>query len=412
LNRSLRKYLVSPFRKRLTNKSTGRILRDMRGSLDRFLYAHRNCKNVTICLTDNTRPFPDKEFLPEILRCLEETGFAKEDVTIFIATGLHRHLTMDELKKKLGERVVSDFRVIQNNPEDAVEVGFEGERFYVSPVLLKSDILIGTGIFEPHQYAGFSGGNKLFVIGCGGRRTIEYTHSADMILSKGVRIGNIVRNPFRGCIERYARKLPPRWVMNIVKDEKENIVMSDCGEPEIVFKRLSEWYVKNMSIQFPAQFDGVFVRIGSNKGVNLYQASRGATYISLSKSPIVKEGGPIVVWADLREGIGLGSGEEEFGRIIKTNIRNERLIDRLSNSGYGGGGQRALMFLRTLVRNPVVFTGYKKDVSFSRENLYFIRDSREALEYVRSNFGAREMLYISDPFVHLYSVKRDNKREI
>jgi nickel-dependent lactate racemase len=410
VNKAIEKYLVIPHSNRLRTIPVERIKIGIKESLHKFLDSHKKARNITLCLTDNTRPFPDKKLLPTILDCIVKQGFDRENITIFIATGLHRHLSKEELREKLGSSI--RFRVLQNNPEEAIEVRSGGENFYINPVLMRSDLLLGAGIFEPHQYAGFSGGNKIFIIGCGGRRTIEYTHSPHMILSKGVKIGNVFKNPFRGCIERYAKRLPPRWVINIVKDDRGDIVMFDCGEPGVVFNRLSEWYIENMSLSFPSQFDGVLINIDRNKGVNLYQASRGATYLSLSKSPVVKKGAPIIVYADLREGIGLGSGEEEFERIMKSNLRNHRLIERLSKVGYGGGGQRALIFLKTLMRNPVIFTGYIKDISIERENLYFIRDLREAVEYVITSYRARKLLYIHNPFVYLYSVKKGFERGI
>ena len=49
------------------------------------------------------------------------------------------------------------------------------------PVLLhravvETDLLIATGIVEPHQYAGYSGGRKTVAVGAAGEALIAHTH--------------------------------------------------------------------------------------------------------------------------------------------------------------------------------------------------------------------------------------------
>jgi len=55
----------------------------------------------------------------------------------------------------------------------------------------QSDLIIATGVVEPHQYAGYSGGGKTLAIGCGGEATIGFTHGATMLETDGVRLGQI-----------------------------------------------------------------------------------------------------------------------------------------------------------------------------------------------------------------------------
>ncbi|MGB9598975.1 MAG: lactate racemase domain-containing protein [Myxococcota bacterium] len=378
----------------------GEILNAVDNSLNRFLKINSGAKRVTLCVTDGTRAFPEREFLPFILKSLFKNGIPLEGVRILVATGLHRHLSTQELKSRLGVDIVRKYKIFQNDPYDGVRVRGEKELF-VNRLLLDSDIIIGTGIFEPHQYAGFSGGDKIFIIGCGGKRTIDYTHSHRMILKKGVKIGNVKGNPFRGYIERAARLLPPRWVLNIVKDPTGRIISFDCGEPSRVFERLYIWYRENLSIEFCKRFDAAFVVINKSKGINLYQASRGATYLALSESPVIKRGAPIILCAGLEEGFGGGASEEEFFRILSMKESNKLLLKRLKLVGNSGGGQRALMLLMTLLRHRVIVTGYNKKIDFHRENLLFIPSIEEAIRSIYSEFRIEELLFVRDPFFGL-----------
>ncbi len=377
-------------------------------SLTSFINNHRGAKRVTICVTDNTRPFPDKKILPYLLDCLQKNGISRQGITIFVATGLHRHLKGQELVEKFGEEIVERYRIVQNDPADSIALG---GNLYVNRMLSESDLLIGTGVFEPHQYAGFSGGSKIFIIGCGGRRTIDFTHSSNMILKSGVRLGNVNRNPFRDFIERSARYLPPRWILNIVVDGMGEIIALDCGEPEIVFNNLSKWYLKNLAHIFRKRFDAAFITIGEKKGRNLYQASRGATYIALSNSSVLKRGSPIIISAKLQEGIGKGEGEREFYRVLSSHMSNRRLLNSLKSGRFKGGGQRALMLLLTLMRHPVIFTGYIKRPDFQRENLFFVSDKSHAIDMVLSDYGCNKIIYITNPFFGLFKFSEGDRRD-
>ncbi|MCX7944458.1 MAG: lactate racemase domain-containing protein [Deltaproteobacteria bacterium] len=391
--------------KRLRDREVSRrvacSLKGFLGSLTRKIRA-------TVCVTDNTRPFPEKKILPLILDIMEDSGVKRGNITIVVATGLHRHLTKDELISKFGRYVFKNYNIIQNDPHESVGIR---KKLYVNRALCESDFIVGLGVFEPHQYAGFSGGNKIFIIGCGGRQTIDYTHSPKMILRRGVRLGNTTNNPFRNFIENSANYLPPRWILNVVLNDDGDIICFSSGEPSEVFNSLYEWYKENLVFSFKERFDAAFVVLDRHKGVNLYQASRGATYLALSRSPIIKKGSPIIISAKLEEGFGTGDGEKEFQRILLSNIRNSELLERLKREDIRGGGQRAVMLLYTLLNHPVIFTGFKRDIKFQRENIYFIPVISDAVRKVISDFGCRKIVYVKNPFLGLFCFSEGKKGE-
>lgn len=403
--------LVSPAFPAFVKIDIKDILNKVKISLNGFLKSHPKAKRVTLCVTDITREFPEREVLPSILGLLEKNGILRENIQILVATGLHRHLRDEELKKRFSVDIVKKYGIIQNDPYDSVRVR-GGENLFINRILFESDLIIGTGVFEPHQYAGFSGGNKIFIIGCGGKKTIDYTHSYKMILKNGVRLGNVKNNPFREYIEESAKLLPPKWVLNIVKDSEGRIIAFDCGEPKSVFSNLSCWYRKNLAIEFNKRFDAAIVLIDKAKGVNLYQASRGATYLALSESPVIKEGAPIVLCARLDEGFGGGEGEKEFFKILSMPENNKGLVERLKLEGNTGGGQRALMLLMTLLRNKIIVTGFNKKIDFQRENLLFIPSVERAWKTIYSEYKCRNIIFLRDPFYGLYRFSEGKNNEI
>src|SRR5262245_30439437 len=50
----------------------------------------RGRKSACILVCDITRPVPNALILPPLLRAIEEAGIKRPDITILIATGLHR----------------------------------------------------------------------------------------------------------------------------------------------------------------------------------------------------------------------------------------------------------------------------------------------------------------------------------
>ena len=70
----------------------------------------------------------------------------------------------------------------------------------VNRLAAAADLLLATGVVEPHQYAGFSGGSKTVAVGVAGEPTIAYTHGPAMLDQAGVRLGNLHDNPFQAAV--------------------------------------------------------------------------------------------------------------------------------------------------------------------------------------------------------------------
>jgi len=71
---------------------------------------------------------------------------------------------------------------------------------------VEADLLIATGIVEPHQYAGYSGGRKTLAVGAAGEALIAYTHGPAFIDNPATRLGRIDGNPFHGPSARRLAK--------------------------------------------------------------------------------------------------------------------------------------------------------------------------------------------------------------
>ncbi|MFW5974523.1 MAG: lactate racemase domain-containing protein, partial [Natrialbaceae archaeon] len=191
---------------------------------------------VAIVVTDLTRATPDDAFLDVLLSELGRAGVFREQVTVVVGLGLHRPMTDDELRSMLGEH--ADLAV-NHDPEDTVTVGqVEGTPVELHRVVADADRVLSTGMVEPHQYAGFSGGAKTVVVGAGGESFIWYTHGPDMLARDGVRLGRIEGNPFREAVDAAGDRCGLEFCLNVTHGPAGMLDVA-AGRPRAVVEDLA-----------------------------------------------------------------------------------------------------------------------------------------------------------------------------
>src|SRR5208283_3381512 len=63
----------------------------------------KGCSKVCILICDVTRPVPNGLILPAVIKELLESGLRPEQITVMVATGLHRPNEGDELREVVGD---------------------------------------------------------------------------------------------------------------------------------------------------------------------------------------------------------------------------------------------------------------------------------------------------------------------
>src|SRR5207302_2401262 len=122
----------------------------------------RGRKNACILVCDITRPVPNRQILPPLLRTLEQNGIARQDILILVATGLHRPNEGAELEEMVGPEVVANYRVENHrgkvkDEHDYLGITPRGVPVYLDRRYVRADLKITTGLIEPHLMAGYSG---------------------------------------------------------------------------------------------------------------------------------------------------------------------------------------------------------------------------------------------------------------
>ncbi len=307
---------------------------------------------VAVVVTDVTRATPDDVLLDRLLADLERAGVFREQVTVVVGLGLHRPMSEDELADALGAD--SDLAV-NHDPAAVVEVGeVDGCSIEVHEAVAAADRVLSTGMVEPHQYAGFSGGAKTVVIGAGSESQIGYTHGPEMLARDGVRLGTVEDNPFRDFLDRAGDLVGVDFCLNVTHGP-DGFLGAAAGDPRAVVRDLAATAREALSVPVEGSYDAVVAGVGAPKDANLYQASRAATYVALGDRNPLRDGGRVVVPARLPEGAGEGTGERRFHDRLSSAGSAAALYDEM-REGYEPGAQRAFVVARVLREHDVWIT--------------------------------------------------------
>lgn len=307
---------------------------------------------VAIVVTDVTRSTPDEILVDVLVSELERAGIDRESITIVVGLGLHRPLADTELSELLGG--YADLAV-NHDPKRTVEVGTVDDcPIELFEPVVEADHLLSTGMVEPHQYAGFSGGAKTAVIGTGGESQIRYTHGPDLLRQAGVRLGSIENNPFREFLDRAGDLAGVEFCLNVTQ-APNGIIDVSAGDPRAVVADLAKTALDALAVDVEGQYDTVIAGVGAPKDANLYQATRGATYVVLGATNPLRDGGCVVVPARLQEGVGSGTGEQRFYEWLSAATDGASLFEKMK-AGYEPGAQRAFVVARALREHDIWIT--------------------------------------------------------
>ncbi|NES23972.1 MAG: nickel-dependent lactate racemase [Symploca sp. SIO3E6] len=365
---------------------------------------------VCIVFTDITRASPDWLLIPPILQQLEEAGVRDDDITLLCGTGLHRPSTMEEKVAKLGAAVVERYRVLDNepqNPRALVDLGVVNQiPLSVHKVAWEAELLIATGIVEPHQYAGYSGGGKTVAVGAAGEPLIAYSHGPEFIDNPNTRLGQVEGNPFQEAITQAALRAGLNLIINVVLDKDKQVVAVMAGEPVETHRRLVAKAKQLYQVPIPHQYDVVIGGVGSPKDANLYQASRAASYLFFAPTPVVRPGGYLIIPAPCQEGAGEGVGEQRFLAAMRDAPNVQFILEDGRKNGYPPGQQRAFVMAKVLERNRVIIVGSEYPELISECKMLPKATIEDALATAAAELGTElEVLVVPQALLTLPIVK-------
>ena len=319
-------------------------------------------QKVCLVFTDITRSTPDDILVPALLKELELAGVQDDDITLLCGIGMHRPSTEEEKTTILGSQVVSRYKVIDNepqNPDALVDLGTTpgGVPVHIHRAAVNADLLIATGIVEPHQYAGYSGGRKTLAVGAAGEPLIASTHGPEFVDHPGTRLGVIENNPFHEALMVVAQRAGLDFIINVVMNDQKKVLRVAAGDPEQAFLDLVAFAKSVYEVPIPHAYDIVIGGVGFPKDSNLYQASRAPTYLFFAPTPVVRPDGYLIIPARCEEGAGTGVGEQRFLAAMRNAPDIAAILADARENGYPPGQQRAFVLAKVLEKSNVIIVG-------------------------------------------------------
>jgi lactate racemase len=313
----------------------------------RLLDRLKRSDKVAVLVTDNTRACPDDRLLPILLTEIEQ-AVPRENIVVIVALGLHAPLDRAALVRKLGQRVVENYRVLNHDPLRTVHLGVtsRGTPVEIFAEAAEADFLISTGFVEPHFFAGFSGGRKSILPGIASRAAIAHNHSFEMLEHPAARAGNLSGNPVHEDMLEQAKIAGLDFILNVLLDRQGRIVQVVAGDPVQAHARGCRIEKKLATALIDQAAD---ITITSNSGAPLdldfYQTCKALD----TAHRITRPGGVILVASLCNEGLGPPS----FHHLQAASPDPAELLSKIRNREVEGVVWQNQLLARVLRDHPV-----------------------------------------------------------
>lgn len=286
-------------------------------------------KNCVIISSDHTRPVPSHIIMPQLLAELRK-GNPDIDITILIATGMHRATTKEELIAKYGKEIAEHEKFVihvSRNDEDMVSVGTlpSGGDCRINKVAANADLLISEGFIEPHFFAGMSGGRKSVLPGIASKVTVLANHCSEFINSPNARTGILQGNPIHEDMLYAAKAAKLAFICNVVIDADKKVIAAFAGDREKAHYAGADFEMKLAGVK-PVPADIVITTNGGYPlDQNIYQSVKGMT----AAEATCKEGGVIIDVSSCSD----GHGGEDFYNNLKNAESIQKAMDEILARG-------------------------------------------------------------------------------
>lgn len=290
-----------------TEKTEEELVRDALNSpigTDKLRELAKGKDKVVIVTSDHTRAVPSKLTLPILLAEIRR-GNPNADITILIATGLHRATTPEEQRRMFGDAIVDNEKIIVNQAFEDNDFEFirtlpSGADLWVNKVAVHCDLLVTEGFIEPHFFAGFSGGRKSILPGICNATTVNENHSYKAISSPYSTTGVLENNPIHEDMVCAARSVNVQFILNVALNGEKKVIAAFAGDLEQAHAK-GVAFVRSLA-QCPSVTGDIVIT--SNGGYpldqNLYQSPKAVA----TAEACCRDGGVIIMCASCFDGMG------------------------------------------------------------------------------------------------------------
>ena len=277
-------------------------------------------RSACILICDVTRPVPNGLFLRRLVETLLGAGIDASNITVLVATGLHRPNLGDELAELVGDAWVLDRVRVENHDalDDAAHVDFGETPTLGTPVKLdrrfvEADLRIATGLVEPHFMAGYSGGRKVVAPGIAHADTIRTFHSARFLENPRAVQCRLEGNPLHEEQLEIVRMLGDVYALNTVIDDERRLSFVNFGEIVASHAEAVAYADRYLTVPVPRRFRTV---VTSAAGYPLDQTYYQTVKGMVTPMDILDDDATLIVASDCSEGLGSDAFRASQRRLI------------------------------------------------------------------------------------------------
>ena len=269
-------------------------------------------KNVVVITSDHTRAVPSSITMPVLLEEIRK-GSPDAEITILIATGLHRGMTEAEMRERFGDDIFESERIVNHDAFDAsafVNLGTlpSGSKCEINRIGIETDLLVAEGFIEPHFFAGYSGGRKSILPGIASQDCVNINHSAPAIGHPMAATGVLDGNPIHEDMIKAARMANLAFIFNVLLDEDKKIIEAYCGDVDAAHRKGAESLMSRCGVDAVKSPIVVTSNGGYPLDQNLYQCPKGLD----AALACAEDEAVIVLAASCSDGL----GGENFGELM------------------------------------------------------------------------------------------------
>lgn len=279
-------------------------------------------RRVNIICDDISRPTPVDVILPVLIEKLKTIGVGADNIKIVMALGSHRYMTEDEMRRRVGDAIYSEYRVVNSefkNPDNLVDLGLapDGVRIFASKEAMDSDIRIGIGNIVPHPVAGWSGGGKILFPGVTGEKTVSQFHMKSGMAD--ISWFGMDDCPSRLSMEAWVDTIGLHFIINTVLTPKMEIYKVVAGHYVKAQRRGVEYAKVALGCKMEKRVDIVVVS-SFPADVDFWQSAKG---MCSAEHALKMDGtGTIILVSPNHEGIG---PHEEYLKFFGMDDAGEKL---------------------------------------------------------------------------------------
>jgi nickel-dependent lactate racemase len=268
----------------------------------------RGRRSACILICDITRPVPNALFLRPMIEQIAAAGVPLDQVTVLVATGLHRPNLGAELEELVGDPWVLDHVRVENHDarDDEAHRWLGRTATRDTPVALDrrfvdADLRIATGLVEPHFMAGWSGGRKVIAPGVAHHTTIRTFHSARFMEDPGAVQCRLEGNPLHEEQLEIVRMLGEVHALNTVVDEERRLVHVSFGEVVASHQACVDHVAQAIEVPVGRRFSTVVTSAaGYPLDKTYYQTVKGM----VTPLDVLEPGGTLIIASECSEGFG------------------------------------------------------------------------------------------------------------